>query len=54
MFGTISPELRNPSLEAERYPYKGPKQRVFLYQGRGLRCLLALRKSTLRLLSWLV
>ncbi|KIJ45819.1 hypothetical protein M422DRAFT_29511 [Sphaerobolus stellatus SS14] len=23
MFGTISPELRNPSLEAERYPYKG-------------------------------
>ncbi|KIJ22506.1 hypothetical protein M422DRAFT_40044 [Sphaerobolus stellatus SS14] len=23
MFRTISPELRNPSLEVERYPYKG-------------------------------
>ncbi|KIJ22391.1 hypothetical protein M422DRAFT_40080 [Sphaerobolus stellatus SS14] len=30
MFGTISPELRNPSLEAERYPYKGPKQPVLM------------------------
>ncbi|KIJ47416.1 hypothetical protein M422DRAFT_28779 [Sphaerobolus stellatus SS14] len=28
MFGTIGPELRNRSLEAERYLYKGPKQRV--------------------------
>ncbi|KIJ45395.1 hypothetical protein M422DRAFT_29867, partial [Sphaerobolus stellatus SS14] len=51
MFGTISPKLRNRSLEAERYLYKGSKQRVFLCQGRGLHCLLALRNSTLHLLS---
>ncbi|KIJ23831.1 hypothetical protein M422DRAFT_39438 [Sphaerobolus stellatus SS14] len=30
MFGTIGPELRNRSLEAERYLYKGPKQPVLM------------------------
>ncbi|KIJ40654.1 hypothetical protein M422DRAFT_32132 [Sphaerobolus stellatus SS14] len=34
MFGAIGPELRNQSLEAERYLYKGPKQPVLMPRQR--------------------